>query len=284
MSVEKDKFETLAGSKIQHGEYNDRIYLMKLARPPAGDTVEKLDQLAERENYSKIFAKIPCPESGMFLEHGYREEARVPGFYNGQEDGCFLARYLDPARAEETNRERHEQVMQASFDGVDGALHNELPEGLRWRECDPADAEAVAGVYREVFETYPFPIHDPAYIRKTMETHVIYFGVWKGDKLVALSSSEMDEDASNVEMTDFATLPEARKQGIGVFLLHRMDERMTERGIKTGYTIARAVSFGMNITFARCGYEYAGRLINNTNISGNFESMNVWHKPLAAAQ
>jgi hypothetical protein len=37
----------------------------------------------------------------------------------------------------------------------------------------------------------------------------------------------------------------------------------------------------MNITFAKNGYEYAGTLKNNTNISGNIESMNVWYKHLS---
>ncbi|MFH1725408.1 MAG: putative beta-lysine N-acetyltransferase, partial [Elusimicrobiota bacterium] len=45
-------------------------------------------------------------------------------------------------------------------------------------------------------------------------------------------------------------------------------------------TIARAVSFGMNIAFARVGYSFGGTLWNNTNISGNIESMNIWHKRL----
>ena len=39
----------------------------------------------------------------------------------------------------------------------------------------------------------------------------------------------------------------------------------------------------MNITFARQGYAFSGTLYNNTNISGNLESMNVWHKPLTSA-
>jgi len=32
----------------------------------------------------------------------------------------------------------------------------------------------------------------------------------------------------------------------------------------------------MNITFAKAGYRYAGTLVNNTDISGTIESMNVW--------
>ena len=55
---------------------------------------------------------------------------------------------------------------------------------------------------------------------------------------------------------------------------------MDERGMHVLYTIARAISTGMNVTFAKAGYEYTGTLINNTNISGQIENMNVWFKTL----
>jgi beta-lysine N6-acetyltransferase len=60
-----------------------------------------------------------------------------------------------------------------------------------------------------------------------------------------------------------------------------VEEEMRQRGIRLAFTIARAYSFGMNITFARADYRFGGTLVNNTNISGALESMNVWHKPLA---
>jgi beta-lysine N6-acetyltransferase len=39
----------------------------------------------------------------------------------------------------------------------------------------------------------------------------------------------------------------------------------------------------MNKTFAALGYRYGGTLVNNTQICGDLESMNVWHKPLTQA-
>ena len=56
---------------------------------------------------------------------------------------------------------------------------------------------------------------------------------------------------------------------------------MQRRGILTAYTIARSLSYGMNITFARQGYRFGGTLTNNTEISGAIESMNVWYRSLA---
>ena len=40
------------------------------------------------------------------------------------------------------------------------------------------------------------------------------------------------------------------------------------------------MSAGMNITFSKNGYKYGGTLVNNTDISGQIESMNVWFKNL----
>ena len=57
-----------------------------------------------------------------------------------------------------------------------------------------------------------------------------------------------------------------------------MEYEMQLQGIMTLYTIARSTSIPMNKTFLRLGYKYAGTLINNTNISGGIESMNLFYK------
>lgn len=138
----------------------------------------------------------------------------------------------------------------------------------------------MARIYREVFPSYPFPIHDPDYLLKTMLSHIKYFCIEKNGELLAVSSAEVNEEDANVEMTDFATLPGWRGNGFGQHLLANMENHMKKRNIKTAYTIARAVSLGMNIIFSKAGYQFGGRLKNNTNISGIIESMNVWSKPI----
>jgi putative beta-lysine N-acetyltransferase len=142
------------------------------------------------------------------------------------------------------------------------------------------DVEQMALLYQKVFQSYPFPIHRPEYLRQTMGQNVSYFGIWEQDKLIALASSEMDPESLNAEMTDFAVLPEYRGNQFALFLLMEMELEMKLRGIKTAYTIARLKSMGMNRTFYKAGYQYRGTLINNCHISGSLESMNVWSKKL----
>lgn len=277
-----DRCETLGHSQIQHGPYSNRIYLMKLDKNDLPGIVKKLDGLAIQKGYTKLFAKVPAEAETDFISRGYLREASIPGFYQGREDALFLGKYLDPSRAEPGNREELEEVRALAEARARKVPEEcELPGGFSMLSCALEHAEAMSHVYKIVFPSYPFPIHDPGYLRETMSSHVDYFGIFRDGELVALSSSEMDLKGSNVEMTDFATLPEYRGQGLAGFLLQEMEKAMKKREIHTAYTIARAVSPGMNITFSRRGYEYGGTLVNNTHISGRIESMNIWYKPLS---
>ena len=96
--------------------------------------------------------------------------------------------------------------------------------------------------------------------------------------MVALSSAEIDPQGKNAEMTDFATLPDYRGGKSATNLLSEMETAMERQGIKTLYSIARLNSPAMSKTFLKHSYKYAGTLINNTNISGKIESMNVFYK------
>jgi putative beta-lysine N-acetyltransferase len=247
------------------------------ARPDA--LVEGLIRKAADEGHSKIFAKIPESAIKSFLEAGFRKEARVPGFFDGREAAAFMGYYLDPERRREADPGTLDDILELSRKQPASVITP--PEnGASLGTCSAGDAEEMADIYRKVFPTYPFPIHDPGYLRETMESHVIYFGATARGRLVALSSSEMDMDAKNVEMTDFATLPDWRGNRLGIHLLTLMEKAVMAKRIKTAYTIARAASPGMNITFARLGYQYGGRLVNNTNISGRIESMSIWYKSI----
>ncbi len=277
-----DQIEKLNGAMIQHGGENDRIYLMKLGAADPAVLAPALKALALKEKYTKIFAKLPRSGSQPFLMDGYVIEAEIPGFYQGREDALFLAWYGDEARRTEQAAKRVKMAMDLALTKKSvAAAPTPLQAEMELRRCGPADAPEMADVYRRVFPSYPFPIHQPDYLVETMETHVAYFGILVEGAWVALSSAEMDEAGGNVEMTDFATLPEWRGHAFAAHLLAHMEKAMTVLGFQTAYTIARAVSPGMNITFAKNGYEFGGRLINNTNIAGQIESMNVWYKKIA---
>lgn len=287
-----DKITKAGSSLIQHGKYNDRIYLMKLAEDDFPGIIKHLDILANEEKYSKIFAKVPGYAGELMKENGYVIEASVPKLYNDSEDGLFMGKFFTAERKEMKETEEVNSILAGCIAKTEPAqINNPINTPINtpgaefhYKSCSSEDIPQMVEVYKRVFETYPFPIHDPQFLQECMHNNVKYFGIWHNGQAVALSSAEIDSSAQNAEMTDFATLPYYRDKGFAVFLLSLMEEYIRDIGISTAYTIARSLSYGMNAAFARMGYSFGGTLVNNTNISGNFESMNVWYKPLVLAE
>lgn len=277
-----DIIEKIGNSLIQHGKQNNRIYLMKLDSADSPQIIDHLEELARFNGYSKFFAKINENQAEEFLHRGFTTEGKIPYFYNGKETALFLAKYFDKKRAsvDYSTSEVIKQNIETAKRKAKKTTTKSLSSTFEFKKLENDDCIELAKLYKKVFATYPFPIHEPSYLSKTMEDHIIYFGIFHNDQLVAASSCETDKKSLNVEMTDFATDPDFRGHGFGVILLEEMENYMRQHKFRCTYTIARAMSPAMNITFAKLGYKFAGTLINNTNISGNIESMNIWYKNL----
>lgn len=275
-----DVIEHIHGAVVQHGHSNDRIYLMQLANADIPGLIVTLDAMALKNGYGKIFAKVPAPAWPAFQAADYVAEAVVPGFFNGRTDGYFISKYFSAGRQKAHTLEKRLGIARPQ-----GAQHAAPLRRGRWTTrhvvaCQPSDAEQMGDIYHKVFRTYPFPIHKPGYLKRMMKEGVRYFCIRIDGGIAAIAAAEIDFYNENAEMTDFATLPEWRGLGLAGLLLRHMDRKMRDRGIKTAYTIARAASHGMNAVFRNKRYRYAGLLKNNTQISGQIESMTVWYKPL----
>ena len=272
--------EKVKNSLIQHGKENNRIYLMKLDKRDLPFIADALNSLAEVKGYTKIFAKVPAGKINKFLKNGYIREAAIPGFYNGKKGCIFLAKYFSNDRKKERNVKEITKITNISIRKSAEKRQKFIPGNYSIQKAAPKDVVEMSDFYNEIFDTYPFPIGNPNYLRETMKKHINYYVIRDKQKIIALSSAEIDQESQNAEMTDFATLPEYRGNNLASCLLTRMEEDMKAIDFRTTYTMARAMSYGMNITFSKNKYHFAGTLINNTNISGQIESMNVWYKKL----
>jgi putative beta-lysine N-acetyltransferase len=274
----EDRIENMgSGSIIQHGKLNNRIYLIKLGKKDCPGILDSMRKLALKEGYTKIFCKVPEWAAPLFFADGYLTEAIIPGFYQGMTHAFFLSKYLDSDRLlslETDHMGEFSELLKNSYDQPAATPK----DSIKIQSLGSKDVDQITDLYRKVFLSYPFPIHNPGYILKTMQENVHYFGARKKGTLVAISSAEIDKKGANAEMTDFATDPEFRGQKLGQLLLEKMEAEMRDMKIKTLYTIARLKSIPMNKVFLKHRYQYAGTLLRNTNISGSIESMNVFYK------
>lgn len=295
-----DTCDLLEGASIQYGPNSSRVYLMSMKQAEPARLPAAMRQLAKAQGYGKLIAKVRLSDSEHFLNQGFAEEARLPGYYpatgrrlavglaeavgltedEGEEkgeDALLLGAYLDIDRQTDLKATEHEKVLTLARNNL-----SKTTPAPHWQVIPLGEeyCEEMAHLYREVFPSYPFPIQQARYLRETMSDNVSYFGIKHQGRLIALASAEQDLDNMAVEMTDFATSPEFRGQQLAAALLNKMESCMEQLGFRQAFTIARAGSVGMNRTFAKHGYHYQGRLINNTQISGQIESMNIWCKPL----
>jgi putative beta-lysine N-acetyltransferase len=277
-----DTITTIQDARIQHGKENSRVYIMDTGSADPENLVKKCAGICRENRYTKIFARIRESQRNAFEDMGFLREAEVPGMFNGIESGIFSSMFIDPQRSHASNSGELETVLQTASARRNEWLvnHPPLPSEYTLSRCTKKHIPEMVSLFKETYKSYPFPITDEAFLKKTMEEHTMYFGIFKDERLIAVSSAEVHNDELNAEMTDFAVDKTHQGNNLSAHLLCFMEGVMLNNNIRTVYTIARAVSFPMNITFAKMGYDFGGLLINNTQISGSIESMNVWWKSL----
>ncbi|MDM5188533.1 putative beta-lysine N-acetyltransferase [Bacillus sp. DX4.1] len=240
--------------------------------------VQKIEELAEKHSFTKCIIKGKGEHVSTWLSFGFLLEATIPHYFQGH-DAYFMVKYR--------NDERRNSVQWANEDSaVSGVKAKEvkekhIPERFVLRKATEEDAEELASVFGKVFEIYPTPLNEKDYIVKTMQEDTIYYVYESEGHIISTASAEMNVKEGNAELTNCATLPEYRTHGFMKSLLTKLEEELQGRSIFCSYTIARALSFGMNAAFHQLGYTYTGRLANNCYIFDKLEDMNVWVKDLS---
>ncbi len=236
---------------------------------------EYLVSLAREAGFGKVLAEVREEDWEQFLGRGFIPEGVIPAFFQGDPAYC-LAYFTDPKRQASTRLEQENQILEQVLDTppvcdqtIDGRF-----------DLEPAtvdDVEEMAHLFRTVFTSYPSPLFDPGYIAKLIETEEGIFRVVRdGRRIVSAAAAEVDWANGHAEMTNCATLPDYRGEGLMAAILQDLDAEMVRRDVPCRFSLARASSHGMNLVLRRLGYRYRGRLMNNCHIMGDWEDMNIW--------
>lgn len=274
-----DTTELIGSSLVRHGPGNDRACLLRLHPDDSASIVDTLEQLACSQGYSKVCARVPSWETARFVRAGYHLEAAIPYFYAEGGSCCFMAKYFSQERKTERQSLLVREVLVAA-DAQQRFAATRLQDCLALRLALVDDAEQMADLYRAVFADPPSPLHDPAQIRAAMRGSALFFGIWEGESMVAASCANIDTASASAELTDFATRPGHRGQGLAQHLVQQTEGHLLPMGIRSLFALTGAYSFGMNLTLARNGYQFGGTLTNDNNSYGQLESVNLWHKAL----
>lgn len=260
---------------------NSRIRLVDCGRNPA-EAAEEAKRMSEQHGCDKIWGFV-SPEAWNHLARaGFRREGTLAGFFPDR-PGIAVARFLSNDRAHSPHIEREDGIIEKAMERRD-AENSSLPDGYFARMATRGDAGAISRVLTTVFDTYPTPIGSADAILRAMSNDVHFALILHGGKIAGVASADIDRAHRVAEMTDCAVLPDYRGHGLMGALLDGLAREIRALGLRSLFTLARATSAPMNITFARLGYDYSGRLLNNCHIAGDWEDMNLWVKPLKTTE
>jgi len=218
----------------------------------------------------------PQATDGVALGDALREEAEAHG------SGRVVVLASDALEAE-----REVLGDAAAVARVEAILEHKRglpapPLAAETHRATVADADGIAALIAETFAQYPTPSGDPDYIAEAIAAGVPFRTVAEDGVVVACASADLVRDARTAELTDCATRPSHRGQGLMRALLADLMGDLSALGYPTAFTLARAVEPGINVAFQRLGFTMRGRMVRSCRIGGGLEDMNVWSRALPA--
>lgn len=258
--------------------YNQRIKILNYSGN-IKELILKTRKLAELNGFDKIICFTSRKDWQKFLRHGYVLES-VLKYYNQGEDAYIVSKFRSQERLTSNSLMEETLLVESIMEQEISSNKDANLEGFTFRKAVRDDIPKLIELYQSIFETYPSPLIHADYLESIFGLESIFCVAEKDGKIVAAASAELDIEHLAAELTDCATHPEARGKGLMSNLLKLLEQIIFEKGFVCSYTMARAKSFGMNSIFYQLGYEFLGRLVNNCDIYGAYEDMNIWGRNL----
>ena len=265
--------------KVMLDNYNRRIKVIDYRAQDYAALVAKLDFLASANNFDKIWIKGSDRDWERFLRHGYVLEGLLKWARRGR-TAYMLSKFRSQKRMNSPALMK-ETLLIEEITARKRGKPKPLPQDYSLDYARESDLDGMLALYKRVFSTYPSPLTYREYLTAVLHRDAI-FRVIRNEKgaVVAAASAELDQAQLAAELTDCATHPDQRGKGLMSVLLQALEGDLRGMGYVCSFTLARARSFGMNAAFHALGYEFNGRMINNCDIYGAFEDMNLWVKDL----
>jgi putative beta-lysine N-acetyltransferase len=256
---------------------NNRLKILEPCSLSPGE-LAGIKQYAAELKIGKILCHCRRHEREAFLQSGFVEEGKIPGFFHGETAHC-VSFFVDPEREISRRRDLEDMILAQCRANVRNG-ERLLEEGVLIRDADHGDIPQLTCLFKEIFETYPSPVHRADYLRHIMEHKTMFIVAEIGGEIISVASAEMDAANKNAEITDCATKPDWRGKGLLTYIIARLEKSLEEKDFKVLYSLSRATEPGINKALWKMQYEYSGRMVNNCHICGGFEDMNLWVKTL----
>lgn len=260
--------------------YNRRLKVLDYRATDYAAMVAKLHFLAEANRFDKIWVKADQRDWEQFLRFGYVLEGLLK-YANRGRTAYMMSKFRSQQRLHSRELMKETLLIEEILGRTRRETPRPLPAGYSLDFARESDVDGMLALYRRVFRTYPSPLTYREYLTAVLHRDALFRVIRdKSGQVVSVASAELDKAHKSAELTDCATHPSERGKGLMSVILDALENDLRKAGYVCAFTMARARSYGMNAAFHALGYEFNGRMINNCDIYGAFEDMNLWVKDL----
>ncbi|WP_333859335.1 putative beta-lysine N-acetyltransferase [Clostridium sp.] len=238
--------------------------------------IRKIIFFASKEYLGKIICNCNTDFFESFLKAGFQLEGKIEGYFKGKDAYC-MSYFIEDQRKLYSNSDKEDLILRQSLNIKNTFIHDNNFK-YHIRNAVKSDSKEIAALFSYIFFTYPSPVFDEEYLKQTMNEKVLYKVAVDNGKIVSVASADMDKGNLNAEITDCATYPQYRSKGLLSNIIYSLESELKNMGFMTLYSLSRAIYPGINFVLSKHDYRFTGKLINNCNICGGFENMNIWVK------
>jgi len=220
-----------------------------------------------------------CSRLLIFARQSHHAKWRAAGFTF---EGKMRGYWEDESKAElwsKMTSNRSKAAWQNGSTFIESpASNNSLPDVCR--VVDAEDAPAIQSLMTTAFPDYQIPT-DPAVIKHALATNAVHGrGIFATDgSLLAYASAEFQQAGGSVEITDCATTPASRGQGLMSKIIENLANDMSEVfEINHCHAFAREDQPAMQKVFKKLGWKERGRLVNHFRVGSTWLSACIWGK------
>ncbi|OVE68822.1 putative beta-lysine N-acetyltransferase [Clostridium diolis] len=240
-------------------------------------SLKRIIHFASKLHLGKIICNSNKESLEAFVSAGFAIEGRINGYFKGEDAFC-MSYYINSDRNICSNFTQKDLLVKQCLSLQNSYVYNKNNQVYQIRTATENDISEIIKLFSAVFLTYPTPIYNQEYLKETMNNKILYKVAVYDEKIVSIASADMDMKNLNAEITDCATSPAYRGKGILANVIYSLECDLKAKGFLTLYSLCRAINPSINFVLSKHNYKFTGRMVNNCNICGTFEDMNIWVK------
>ncbi len=252
---------------------NSRLKIIDTTNTSKDDWLAIIE-LARSLNFGKIICFCRDKYFEDLQQYGFIIEGQIAGFFDGTDAYC-LSLFIDKKRQYSKYNLLEDEILTKC---QTNSSVKDIDDDIIIRDAKKSDINQMIFLFKKVFKTYPSPIFDANYLNEILGKKVLFKIAVKQKEIICIASADIDFVHNNAEITDCCTNPIFRGKGLLTNLIIELEKTLNNSNIGTLYSLSRATEPGINKVLWKMQYKYSGRMLNNCNISGDFEDMNIWVK------